>query len=259
MTTIDIRVPKLFDAQRTIMTDTHRFKVLACGRRFGKTTVAKSDMVRRLLRGQAVSFMTPVYKTLEEVWDDTKHIVNALITDKNESNHSLVLKTGGKLECWSLIEPNRIRSRGYDYIYIDEAAFVPNLLQSWNKVLRPMLADRIGGAMFMSSPRGYNDFYKLYQNAREDSDWASFQHPTWDNPHIATLEVDKIKSSLPASDFDQEYGAMFTSKSGLIFKEWTARTLAKQRNIIRNCLFYGALTMAMYMAMVLVRLRITRA
>jgi Terminase large subunit, T4likevirus-type, N-terminal len=226
MTTIEIKVPKLFDSQRVILKDEHRFKVLACGRRYGKTTVAKSDMARRLIRGQSVSFMTPVYKTLEEVWADTKNIVQALITDKNETNRSLTLSTGGKLECWSLLEPNRIRSRGYDYIYIDEAAFVPNLIQTWNKVLRPMLADRLGGAMFMSSPRGYNDFYQLYGMARKDDEWTSFQHATWDNPHIAADEIEKIRKSLPESDFDQEYGAAFTSKSGLIFKEWSDENIS---------------------------------
>ena len=218
---IVLHLPKLFESQKVIRDDATRFKVLCCGRRYGKTYIAKNLIPRQLAAGLSVSFMTPVYKTLEEVWEDIKRYTLPLVSGKDEMFKVLNTSTNGKLECWSLLHPNRIRSRGYDYIYVDEAAFVPDLLNTWNKVLRPMLADRLGGAMFMSSPRSYNDFYALYQLQKTDAEWKSFHHATWDNPHINADEIEKIRASMPQADFDQEYGALFQSRAGLVYDTWS--------------------------------------
>jgi hypothetical protein len=98
----------------------------------------------------------------------------------------------------------------------------------WRKVITPLLTDKRGGALFLSSPRGFNDFYDLYQfNKEYPETWASFTHPTWDNPYIPIEEVELQRIQLPRDDFDQEYGASFMARSGLIYADWSTDNISE--------------------------------
>ena len=227
MSDVYIKLPKLHPSQLEVEKNPKRFKVLACGRRWGKSTVAAKILARRAMQGQTVSYMALTYKNVMEVWRLLKRLLKPAITRISEQEKFMEIAGNGIIEVWSLESPENIRSRAYDFIVIDEAAYVRDLLGIWNKTLTPMLADREGGALIMSSPRGYNDFYNFSTYEKKYPDWQTFRFPTWDNPFIPKAEIERVRAELPVEDFDQEYGAEFKSKSGLVYGTWSDDNLSE--------------------------------
>jgi hypothetical protein len=88
------------------------------------------------------------------------------------------------VECWSLGSGDPARGRKFAQIVIDEAAMVPDLLAVWNLALRPTLADLVGDAWFMSTPRGMGGFWTLFNLGQDplENEWKSCQMPTSVNP-----------------------------------------------------------------------------
>ncbi len=110
------------------------------------------------------------------------------------------------LRGWEAIET--LRGQSVDFIVLDEVAMYRNFWRTWQEVIRPTLTDRKGRAMFISTPKGFNHFYDLYNLQEEDSDFKSFQFTTYDNPHIPVEEIDKAKQELTEDRFYQEYMAV---------------------------------------------------
>jgi predicted phage terminase large subunit-like protein len=92
------------------------------------------------------------------------------------------------------------------------------MMDIWQQELRPALADRKGGAMFISTPKGYNGFYDLWRMAETDPDWHSWQVPSWENPYLEPAEIEAAKKSLPDLVFRQEFGAEFVQLAGAMFR-----------------------------------------
>jgi hypothetical protein len=132
-----------------------------------------------------------------------------LISRKHD-NQRIELITGGSIEFWSLENPLAGRSRKYKVAIIDEAAFNRNLWASWTEAIRPTLTDLKGSAWFMSTPKGKNDFYKLWMRGQtNEPDWMSWQMPTITNPFIDPAEIEAARRDLPELAFKQEYLAEF--------------------------------------------------
>jgi predicted phage terminase large subunit-like protein len=227
MTTLTVRRPKLYPAQREIEREARRFNVLACGRRWGKTTYG----VRRLMRlacndGMPVAYFAPTYGMVTEVWREYIRRLRPVTVRMNASQHRLELITGGVLDMWSLDSPDAARGRKYAQVVIDEAAMIPDLLETFNMVIRPTLADYSGGADFYSTPRGFNDFFTLYtrgdpKNADRSPEWAAWQQPTSSNPFIAPSEIEAMRAELTSLQYSQEVLAEFVNLEGGLFKrEW---------------------------------------
>jgi len=85
-------------------------------------------------------------------------------------------------------------------------------------VVRPTLTDRRGQALFISTPKGFNHFYDLFNT--QDEDYKSFHYSTYDNPHIPKEEIDKAAQEIPEDRFAQEYLADFRKTEGLVYKEF---------------------------------------
>jgi hypothetical protein len=132
-----------------------------------------------------------------------------MITKKHD-NQFIQIVGGGSIEFWSLENPLAGRSRKYKVAIIDEAAFNRNLWQSWTEAIRPTLTDLKGSAWFMSTPKGKNDFYKLWMRGQtNEPDWMSWQMPTITNPFIDASEIEAARRDLPELAFKQEYLAEF--------------------------------------------------
>jgi hypothetical protein len=95
---------------------------------------------------------------------------------------------------------------------------------AWNEALRPALSDRQGGAIFISTPKRRNWFYRLYQQGLNggDGEWQSWQFPTLSNPYIEPSEIEAARKMLPMDIFNQEYNAQFLEGEGTVFRNITA-------------------------------------
>ena len=107
-----------------------------------------------------------------------------------------------------------------NFIVLDEVASFRNFWPAWQEVLRPTLTDLKGDALFISTPKGFNHFYDLYNLENKDDDFKSFHFTTLDNPHIPKDEVEKARHELTEDRFAQEYLADFRKTEGLVYKEF---------------------------------------
>src|SRR3954451_8982125 len=118
MPTLTLTLPRPHPAQRAILQGTRRFNVLACGRRFGKTTFGEHRLLEPLLAGYPVAWFAPTYKYLSEVWRDFVRLLRPGIRYKNRSEYRIELITNGSIEFWSLQDPDAGRSRKYRRVVI---------------------------------------------------------------------------------------------------------------------------------------------
>ncbi|HYW87983.1 MAG TPA: terminase family protein [Chloroflexota bacterium] len=216
MPTFQVTLPRPHAAQAQIRREAKRHNVVALGRRSGKSTMGHELVVRTALDGQPAGWFGPTYKLLEESWRELKRILGPVVTLKSEQEHRLELYGGGTIECWSMDTGDPARGRKYKRIVVDEAAMVPNLLDIWNQALRPTLADFAGESWWLSTPRGLNDFYVLYQRGQDEleTDWQSWQMPTSVNPHINQDELNAARREMPERDYAQEFEARFLQVEG---------------------------------------------
>jgi hypothetical protein len=208
MTTVTIDLPRLHPAQRTA-NSVARFVMYNCGRRFGKDVLMQYRAVKRTALKQPQGWFAPSYRMMSENYAQLYNILAPIVLRASKSDYRLELAGGGIIEFWSLDNYNSARGRKYAHVTINEAAASPNLMDAWNYVIRPTLADLSGGADFGSTPKGLNDFYTLWSQASERPDWARYHFTTYDNPHIPLTEIEAMRETMPERVFQQEIMAQF--------------------------------------------------
>jgi hypothetical protein len=180
--------------------------VLKCGRRFGKTELAKELLLMPMLEGYPVAYFAPTYKDLELFWIEFKWLVLDLIKEKYEATKRIHLVTGGSVDMWSLDEPDSGRGRKYKLAVVDEAEKVKKLKEAWQGSVRPTLTDYRGGCWFLSTPKFGDTYFKeLYKQAAKQDDWQCWRYSTYDNPHISREELESAKNSCVPEYFRCEY------------------------------------------------------
>jgi len=239
--TIELILPSLHPAQQRIIDEARRFNVLACGRRFGKTTLGIDLIIDKALDGYPVGWFSPTYKMLGEVWKEIIETTKQLQTRVAKQEHRIELITGGVIDCWSLDAADSVRGRKYARVIVDEAAMVPNLGDAWQAAIRPTLTDYEGDAFFLSTPKGINFFHECYSRGVDGTqpDWAAWHSPTLDNPHIKPAEIEAARQELPEQIFRQEYLAEFLQNSGAVFRNIDACLRADTGDHTGHQLFAG--------------------
>lgn len=218
---------KLTPSQSTIAKSTNRFRVVNAGRRFGKTVLASEEIKGIALAKQAkIVYIAPTIQQARDImWGMLKKELLP-ITIKSKEAPSLELEVMNKdgksslifLRGWEAVET--LRGQAFDFIVLDEVASMRNFWIGWNEVLSPTLIDRKGQAMFISTPKGFNHFYDLFNMQVKDKNYQSFHFTTYDNPNIPVEEIEREKLSKPEDTFAQEYLADFRKQEGLVYKEF---------------------------------------
>jgi len=212
----------LHPKQSEIWRSPARFKVIRCGRRFGKSYLSATLIIAKALESKGdYWFIAPTYKQAKEIaWRMiTELMPPAAIGKKNETELSMDLKNGSRIVLKGADNPDSLRGVGIAGCVLDEYAFTKPFV--WEEVVRPMLFDSGGWAMFISTPYGYNHFYELWESASDKGEWARFHFTTYDNPHIKAEEVDEAKLTMSTERFNQEIMAEFTKKSGAIWPNFS--------------------------------------
>lgn len=224
---VQVRFKSMHKLQRKVYDHPARYKVIACGRQWGKTTLTEIWLASGALQGEAVAYMAPNYKMTDQTWRGLKTLLVDVIKEKSETSKRLTLVTGGIIELWSLENPDGPRGRRYKRVAIDEAAFLASD-RIWYASIQPTLIALGGSALFTSTPFGQNWFYKMWKLGMEgrDPEYASFHFPTKSNPYIPPEEVDKAKRRLPEKIFSQEYEAAFIDDAGMVFRHIAECALA---------------------------------
>lgn len=168
------------------------------------------------LDGRAVGWFAPTYKLSQEAMEECARRLRP-VASVRQSERRILLPTGGRIEYWTLEDPDAGRSRAYDLAIVDEAGLKPDVDDVWHHAIRPTLADRRGSAWFCGTPKGRNGFWRLHRRAGDDSDWASVSMPTASNPWIPADEIEAARAGMPERAFRQEFLAEFLEDGGGVF------------------------------------------
>ena len=209
-------------SQATVALNPKRFRVLCCGRRWGKTTLAIDQMKGRAsIPNSRVAYVAPTYQQSRDIaWEQLRNDCKNAAESINESRLEIRLVNGSQivLRGWEAIET--LRGQHFDMIVLDEVAMMRNFWSNWNEVIRPTLTDTKGEALFISTPKGFNHFYDLYNTQDRDTDYQSFHFTSYDNIHLPKEELDKAAKELPEDQYAQEYLADFRKTQGLVYKDF---------------------------------------
>jgi hypothetical protein len=210
----------LHPGQRQVAAEALRYNVLDCGRRFGKTLFGLNRAKQTLRQGLPAGWFAPTYKLMLDVWMDARRTLAEEILHANKTEMRIELTNGAIFDMWTLDNIDAGRGRKYARVIIDEAALVKNLIDAWQSSIRPTLTDLKGDAWFLSTPKGRNGFWKLYQLGLDatEPEWRCWQMPTLVNPYIDAQEVEAARRMVPERVFAQEYLADFIEDSGYVFR-----------------------------------------
>lgn len=220
---------KLNKWQLEVANDTHRFKVICAGRRSGKSVLARLTLLKWSLQNVGTYYLvSPTYRQAKSIhWTELrKEVPKEWILKTNETELSITLKNGSIIELKGAENPDALRGIKLRGLVIDEIASIRNWDWLWQEVLRPTLTDYEAPAIFISTPKGYNHFYELYQYGQEGestglhSDYKSWRFTSYDNPYIPKEEIDNAKKELTEDTFYQEYMADFRKYTGLVYKDF---------------------------------------
>lgn len=210
----------LHPAQLQIFNSTKRFKIVAAGRRFGKSYLSAWILLIKAIQSDSkdVFYIAPTFQQAKDImWAMLKDLGKDLIAQAYENTAVLTLINGRKIYLKGSDRPETLRGVGLAYVVLDEYASMKP--QVWEQIIRPTLADVKGGALFIGTPAGKNHFFDLYKDAFEDDDWDSFQFTSTDNPFLPPEEIVAASKTMSSMSFRQEFEASFETNSGGIFKE----------------------------------------
>lgn len=208
--------------QIEFLKDDSRFKVLACGRRWGKTTACIMRAARELIEKDdpLVWWVAPVYKQADIGFKKFLKIYpEELIENVHRSRRRIETVDGGAIEFLSAENPDHLRGEGVDVLIIDEAAEVSQY--AWENALRPTLTDDASSQMVaISTPKGHNWFRNLFTRGNDPDEpaYQSWNFESMSNPFISHEDIREAERTLPDRVYRQEYLAEFIDDEGTVFK-----------------------------------------
>jgi len=209
--------------QQEVFKDPTRFKVVAAGRRCGKSRLAATTLLIEGLKcpqGSAVLYVSPTMgQSRQIIWDLLLDLGREVIQNSHVNNLDITLINGARIYVRGADRPDTLRGVSLTYAVLDEVADIKP--EAWEQVIRASLSDKKGRALFIGTPKGRNWFYDTFKlgESEDATDWKSWHFTTADNPLIDQTEIESAKKTLSSFAFKQEYMASFTNAGSDIFKE----------------------------------------
>jgi predicted phage terminase large subunit-like protein len=213
---------KLLPWQQEVWNDNHRFKVVAAGRRTGKSRLAAWMLIVEALQTNKghVWYVAPTQGQARDImWMTLLELGNPVIESSHVNNMQIKLVNGAMISLKGADRPETMRGVSLKFVVLDEYADMKPAV--FEQILRPALADLKGKALFIGTPMGRNHFYELYSygNDGKDDDYKSWHFTSFDNPLLDPKEIETAKKSMSSFAFRTEFLASFEAASGGIFKE----------------------------------------
>lgn len=208
--------------QAKIMSSQKRFRIVNAGRRFGKSFLSGYEML-----GQAVNkpnsiiwYVAPTLPMARKImWDGwlSRNVPKEYIEKANQQMMTLKLKNGSMIYCLTADDPDSLRGTGIDLLVVDEAAMIT--ANDFWETIRPNLADKhhAGKCLIISTPKGYNWFYDLFQKAKTDDAWDAFQYTTIEGGNVDEEEIEEARRTMSKKMFEQEFLASFETMTNRVY------------------------------------------
>ena len=218
--------------------DKHRFSVLCCHRRFGKTVMLINHLIKSCMTNNnhqpRFAYIAPTYSQAKKIaWDYLKHYTKNLPNTKyNETELRADFFNGSRIQLLSSENPDSIRGIYLDGAVIDEASQVSRELV--DEVIRPALSDRKGWLSLCSTPKGMNNiFYDLYQKAQSEKDWFLYIARASETKLVDDDELKAALSVMGQATYNQEFECSFIGNvKGSIYGELITK-LENEKRIAR--------------------------
>ncbi len=220
--------------QKEVFNSPARFKIVAAGRRCGKSRLSAITLLIEGLNcpeGAAVMYIAPTLGQARAIiWDLVHDLGRQVIKSSHINNLEITLINGRKIMVRGADNPDSLRGMSLTYVVLDEVAFIKQDI--WEKVIRASLSDRKGRALFISTPSGRNWFYDIYKLGMEETDdeWRSWHYTTKDNETIDPKEIDAAERTLSSFAFKQEYLSSFDNAGSDVFKEAWFKTAPEPKS-----------------------------
>jgi len=213
---------ELLPWQQNVLEASERFKVVAAGRRCGKSRLAAWMLIINALQAERghVFYVAPTQGQARDImWGVLLELAHPIVSSSHVNNMQIKLINGATISLKGADRPDTMRGVSLKFLVMDEYADMKP--QVWEEVLRPALADQKGGCLFIGTPKGRNHFYELYKYAEleDDETYKAWHFTSYDNPLLDPEEINTAKKSMSSYAFRQEFMASFEALGSEIFKE----------------------------------------
>ena len=198
----------------------HKYYTVSIGRQFGKTLLAENQLLYWAINntGCKIGWVSPVYSQCKKVYGEIfKAIANTpYISESNKSDLILSFKNGSTVQFFSAERYDNIRGNTFDFLICDEFAFIKK--EAWTEVLKATVLVKGKKVLVISTPKGKNHFYELFNSSKYNEAYYSISGTSFDNPKIDISELEDARRNLPEHVFRQEYMAEFLDDGSAVFK-----------------------------------------
>ena len=190
-----------------------RFNVLVCHRRFGKTVLGVNELIKRALttklEAPRAAYIAPLYRQAKAVaWDYLlKYTTPIPKRQVNQAELRVDLPNGGRVQLFGADNPDSLRGLYFDFVVLDEPAQMSGRV--WGEVVRPALADRAGGVLFIGTPQGHNAFWEIWEQARKDDEWLARMYRASETDIVAKEELERARRAMSPEQYAQEFECSF--------------------------------------------------
>lgn len=215
---------KLHEGQYEVANDTHKYRVINAGRQWGKSVLSRLIVLQWALKTPGIYWVvSPTYRQgKQNHWLNLKkEIPREWIQNSNEVELSITLKNGSIIELKGAENPDSLRGAIINGLCVDEIASIHNWEWLWEEVLSATMVRHDAPAIFISTPKGFNAFYELFNKGQgNELNWKSWHFTSYNNPYLSKGVIDEKKKELTEDTFMQEYMADFRKHTGIAHKEW---------------------------------------
>ena len=211
--------------------DAHRFSAVVCHRRFGKTVLAVNHLQKCAMRSEKsrprYAYIAPTYRQGKAVaWDYMKHYAS-VVDDVSVNESELRIdfgSNGAQIRIYGADNPDALRGIYLDGVVLDEYGLMDANL--FSEVIRPLLADRKGWALFIGTPNGKNQFYDIVATAKREPGWFFAEYKASQTHLLDPEELRAARDVMTEDEYAQEFECSFeASVKGAVY----AREVAKAR------------------------------
>lgn len=218
----------LHDRQLKVFESPARYKVVAAGRRFGKSYLSAVTLLIEALKeenqygyslkNKEVWYIAPTFQQAKDImWGVLKDLGKDIIAKTVENTATITLINGRTIKLKGSDRPDTLRGSGLSYVVLDEYAFMK--ADVWEEIIFPTLSDVKGSALFIGTPEGKNHFYDIYMDAMKEEfyDWEAWHFNSIDNPLLDPELIEVARNRMSTHAFRKEFEASFTASGAGVF------------------------------------------
>jgi len=229
-------VPHKYQARLHEAMAHHRFGVIVCHRRFGKTYWAINALIHAACstdkKAARFAYIAPYFKQCKQVaWDYFKALTHMIpMVEFNEAELRVDFPNGSRIRLYGGDNPDALRGIYLDGVVMDEVADMRP--QLWGEVIRPTLTDRLGWGVFIGTPRGIDTFYELYERAATQDGWYRAVFRADETGLIPEAELAKARAEMSDAEYAQEFLCDFSVSSDTVLIPITLAVDASKRKMM---------------------------